>query len=112
MLTTTLVLFVVAAAGGALLLSFALRGKHAPKGVALVHGAIAALGIILLAIYALRDGDAPGMSLALFVLAAAGGAYVLYRDLRQGSVPKGPAIAHGAIAIVALVLLVLHWTGR
>ena len=109
MLTVTFVVFVVAALGGAVLLTFALRGRHVPKGIALVHGAVAAIGIILLAIYAVRADDAPGASLTLFVVAALGGAYVLYRDLRQGSAPKGIAVAHGTIAIVALVLLYLHW---
>ncbi len=112
MLTAAFVLFVIAAIGGAVLLSFAWRGRHAPKGIAVVHGAVAALAIVLLAIYAIMADDAPGTSLALFVVAALGGGFVLYRDLRSGSVPKGLAIAHGGIAIVALVLLYLHWAAR
>jgi hypothetical protein len=112
MLTAALVLFALAALGGAVLLSFAWRGRHAPKGIALIHGAVAALAIVLLAVHALRSTNPPTLSLALFIVAAAGGGYVLYRDLRQGSVPKAIATVHGLIAITAFVLLYLNWSAR
>jgi hypothetical protein len=112
MLTTALVLFALAALGGAVMLTFAWRERHVPKGIAVVHGALAATAIVLLAIHSLRAPEAPGASLALFVVAAVGGVYVLFRDLRDGRAPKLIATAHGLVAVIAFVLLYLHWSAR
>jgi hypothetical protein len=112
MLTVALVLLATAALVGASLLVLALRGRHTPKGIALLHGVLAAAGIIVLAITWLVVGEAPRLALTLFVIAAGGGAVVLALDLRRGGVPKPLAVGHGLIALAALALLVRFWLAR
>ncbi len=48
----TIVLFVLAALGGFALLSFHLRGKPLPTPVTIIHGLVAAVGLVLLIVYA------------------------------------------------------------
>ncbi|HLG02023.1 MAG TPA: hypothetical protein VI731_00410 [Bacteroidia bacterium] len=54
-LVLSLVLFVLAAIGGIILFSRDITGKLIPKWLAITHGTIAAIGFILLFIYALRQ---------------------------------------------------------
>jgi hypothetical protein len=106
MLVAALIVLACAALAGAALLAFALRGKHTPKGVALLHGLLAALGIVLLVVYWIVAPSAPRGSTLLFVVAAIGGAVVLFKDLKDGRVPRTLASVHGLIAIIAFALLV------
>lgn len=46
-LKTALIVLVVAVPGGFVLVSFRLRGKPLPGAVALMHGAVAAVGLVL-----------------------------------------------------------------
>ena len=112
MLTAALILLSCAALLGALLLSFVLRGRHTPKGVALLHGALAALGIVVLALLWVTTGSAPRASLALFVIAALGGGVLIAQDLRHGQAPKPLALGHGLLALLGLGLLVAAWLDR
>ena len=112
MLTTALVLLAGAALLGALLLTFVLRGRHTPKGIALLHGVLAASGIVVLILLWILSGSTPRGSLALFVVAALGGAVLIVQDLRKGQAPKGLAVGHGLIALIALTLLVAAWMQR
>ena len=109
MLLVALLLFAVAALLGLTLLTFVLRSRHTPKGIALAHGTFAALGIVVLVVYWIVAGSAPRTSLLLFVLAAAGGAVLIVLDLRRGQVPKSLALGHGLIALAGLALLVTYW---
>jgi len=111
-LTTALVLFVLAALLGATLLSFVLRKRHTPKGIALVHGFLAAAGIVLLVVFWITASDAPRLSLGLFVVAAAGGGVLITLDLRRGQAPAALAVGHGLIALAALALLIGFWLGQ
>jgi hypothetical protein len=112
MLTTALVLLACAALLGALLLTFVLRSRHTPKGIALLHGALAAAGIVVLIVMWIVSGSTPRGSLALFVVAALGGAVLIIQDLRKGQAPKALALGHGLIALIALALLVAAWLQR
>lgn len=98
--------FALAALGGVVLLTYVLRGIPTPKGLALGHGALAATGLVLLAIAFATGRTVPPLSLGLFVAAALGGFFLLYRDLKHGHVPKPVALMHGALAVAAFVLLV------
>jgi hypothetical protein len=51
-LTLIIGIFVAAALGGFVLLSFHLRSKPAPKALMLVHGLAAAVALVLLIVYA------------------------------------------------------------
>jgi len=51
-LTLIIILFVVAALGGFGLLSFHLRGKPLPGALAIIHGLVAAVALVLLIFFA------------------------------------------------------------
>jgi hypothetical protein len=55
-LTLVIALFVIAALGGFVLLSFHLRGKPLPTGLAVVHGLVAAVALVLLIVIAVQRG--------------------------------------------------------
>ncbi len=112
MILTVFLIFLLAAVLGAYLISFILGNKNTPKGVAIIHGGTAALGIIFLIIVTIVYPIKPYISLVLFILAAIGGFTMMYRDLTGKSLPKWLAIGHGLLAAVALVLLwfLFFWT--
>lgn len=97
--------FGFAAILGVFLLAYVLRGKPTPKGVAFIHGPLGAVGIVLLLVSFTSSAPAPVTSVVLFVLAAIGGFFLLYRDLVHGSVPKTVALVHGGVAVVAFLIL-------
>ncbi|HVO90093.1 MAG TPA: hypothetical protein VMV45_16250 [Casimicrobiaceae bacterium] len=105
MLAAALVVLACAALLGFALLTFALRRKHVPKGVALLHGAFAATGIVLLIIDWIVAPRAPRGTTLLFIIAAIGGAVVFAKDLKEGSAPLALASVHGLLAIIAFALL-------
>src|SRR5215204_3425216 len=92
--------FALAAILGMILLSYILKNKNTPKGVAFTHGFMAAMGIILLLIYSFMHRPRPLESLILFIIAATGGLMLIYRDITGKSLPKWFAITHGLIAIL------------
>lgn len=67
----------MAAILGIILISYVLTNKNTPKGVAFTHGPIAAIGIILLIIYAFFHHPSPLISITLFILAAFGGFLII-----------------------------------
>lgn len=105
MLLFAIVLFAIAATLGIYLLSFVLDDKNTPKGVALTHGPIAVVGIVILICYAVFYKPAPISALIIFVLAAMGGLVFFYRDLTGKSLPKWLAIGHGVTAILGFLFL-------
>lgn len=106
MLIASVIVFALAAALGLYLLRYILMEKNTPKGVVMIHGGIAALGIVLLIIYSLLY-KGPIASLIVFVLAALGGFLMFGMDIFGKKVPKIFAIGHGLIAVTGFVLLVL-----
>jgi hypothetical protein len=107
MLITAICFFALAALLGVYLLSFVLQDKSTPKGVALTHGPIAAIGLIILIIYAILNNPSPYISIILFVLAAAGGAILIYRDITGKKIPYWMAIGHGFTAIAGFIFLII-----
>lgn len=107
MLITAIILFSIAALLGFYLLSFVLKNKNTPKGIAFIHGPLAATGLIILIIYAFFNSPSPIVSIILFALAAMGGIMLIYRDLTGKSVPKWMAIGHGLTAVIAFIFLLI-----
>lgn len=105
MLIAAAVCFALAGLLGATLLTYVLLGKPTPKALAFTHGPLAAAGLVLLLIALAIGQPVPGLSLGLFVAAALGGLFLIYRDLAHGRVPKAVAVVHGLVAVTALVLL-------
>jgi len=99
--------FALAALLGIFLLTFVLKGKETPKGVVFTHGPLAIIGLVLLIIYCFKGGPDPIESIVLFILAALGGIFLIYRDLTGKAVPKSLAVVHGLLAVAGFVFLLL-----
>jgi DMSO reductase anchor subunit len=108
MLYTIIAFFALAAILGMILLSYILRGKETPKGMALTHGPLAAIGLILLLVYTFNHRPGPVESTVLLVIAAIGGIIVFARDITNKPVPKWLAIVHGLVAVAGFLFLLLY----
>ncbi len=107
MLIFIISIFILVALGGIYLISFILRNKNTPKGIAIIHGCGAILGAVLLIIYCIFYKNAPILSLIIFIIAACAGIILLHKDLSNTISPKKLAIFHGVIAILALTSLII-----
>jgi len=109
MLTISAILFAVAALGGLVLGVSGLRRKDLPMWLSLVHGAVAAAGLITL-ILGIVQGNAGSLliiSLVLFLIAALGGFVLFSYHLRQKPHPKGLIVIHALTAVIAFVFLLV-----
>lgn len=113
MVITAIVLISLAAILGLYLVTFVLKKKTPPKGVALIHGTLAALGIIVLLIYALTTSSHHKHwdSIIIFIIAATGGIYLFSKDIRHLEIPVWVALVHGAIGLTGLGWILYHVTG-
>jgi hypothetical protein len=112
-MTLALALFAVAAVGGALLAYLRFSNKPIPIPLALLHGALAASGLVVLAVGVLND-NAPsraGLALGLFVLAALGGFVLFSFHLRKQQLPAPVVVIHGAVAVIAFLILLVSVVG-
>jgi hypothetical protein len=108
-MTLPIVLFAAAALAGLTLAILRFREKPLPLPLALVHGAIAAAGLVSLALVAVPHG-APGsarVALGLFVVAALGGFLLFSMHLRKRELPIGVVVVHALVAVAAFVLLLV-----
>src|SRR5438067_9801286 len=114
-MTTALILFAIAALGGMTLAFIRLSGKPLPPmWLALVHGAVAAAGLVALILAVLAPGAASGARIALgiFVIAALGGFVLFSFHLRNRALPIPIIGIHGFVAVIAFVLLLVAIFGR
>jgi hypothetical protein len=107
MLYTIIGFFSLAAILGLLLLSYILRSKETPKGVAILHGLLAATGLVLLIVYTTQHNPRPIESAVLFTIAATGGIIVFSRDIANKTIPRWLAVVHGLVAVAGFVFLLL-----
>ena len=115
MLTTTLVLFAIAALGGLTLAIMRFRGRAIPPmGLALVHGAVAATALVLLLILALGTSGTNMQRIALggFVVAALGGFFIFSFHVRNKPLPIPMIVVHGLVAVASFVTLLAAAMGR
>src|SRR5262245_31592847 len=104
MLRWAAVLFGLAAIGGATLATLHFRGRSPlPMPLALLHGLLAATGLVVLIISALQPGfgGLAMLSLVIFLLAALGGFYLFSFQLRGLPLPSGIILVHGSAAVIA-----------
>jgi hypothetical protein len=111
----SVIVLALAAIGGATLAVIRFRGAPwPPLWMALGHGAAAALGVGLL-IYAAVTTGIPTLAqvaLAIFILAALGGAVLLLGfHMRSRALPLPFVLGHGVIAATGFVLLLLSYFG-
>lgn len=103
------VVFAVAALGGAYLAYRHLQGQPLPFPIAVVHGAAAATALVLLAI-AVFTSDLSGtatVALVIFVVAALGGFYLFSFHMRDDRRPTPLVLGHGLIAVVGFLTLLV-----
>jgi hypothetical protein len=106
MIYFAITLFAVSAVLGAAILIKWLSNKDASKGVIYSHGIVAAIGLVLLIVYALQNpGNFPKISIILFVVAALGGFYMFIRDLKKKTSPLAIAFTHALLAVGGFVAL-------
>ncbi|WP_029038209.1 hypothetical protein [Salinimicrobium xinjiangense] len=113
MVITAIILISLAVILGLYLITFVLKKKTPPKGVALIHGTLAALGIIVLLIYALTTSSHHKHwdSIIIFIVAAIGGIYLFSKDIRHLEIPVWVAVVHGAIGLTGLGWILYHVAG-
>lgn len=99
-------LFIFAIALGLFLLSYILANKNTPKGVALIHGSVAGIGVIGLIIYSFYSSFDFLISVGIFLLAAIGGLIMMYQDLTGKPLPKWLPIGHGVMGLIGLAVFV------
>lgn len=108
MFHTAIILFALAALGGATMAVLHFRGRPSPPGLlAALHGILAASGLIVLLVAVLRSagGGAPAIALGLFLLAALGGFVLLSFHLRGNRQPSALVLGHGLLAVAGFLLL-------
>lgn len=108
--TIALVLFAVAALGGLFLAVRHFKGATLPIPVAVLHGLLAATGLVLLIVAYLQAGEAAGtlgLALLLLVLAALGGFFLISFHLRGKRLPSAGVVAHAILAVAGVITLVL-----
>jgi len=107
-MTIALVLFAIAAVGGIVLAVMRFKGKpYPPLGLALVHGGVAAAGLVaLIAGVAQGQGASPARTaLVLFIIAALGGFVLFSHHLRKVALPVWLVVVHALVAVIAFVIL-------
>ncbi|HBA86199.1 MAG TPA: hypothetical protein DCZ95_19125 [Verrucomicrobia bacterium] len=109
MLNAILVLFALAALGGAVLAGLHLKAKSAPLSLAALHGVLAVAGVILLlvGISQGRFGTAAVAALVLFVMAALGGLALIGMHLRSRPLPAPLIFVHALLAVSGFVTLLV-----
>jgi hypothetical protein len=106
MILIPIILLGLAALLGFTLLMYVLGGKDTPKAITLLHGLFAFSGIVALILLALYSPYKLWLSLGIFVVAALGGFYLLFKDLTD-RIPKPVAVIHGLLALAGFVVLLV-----
>ena len=103
------VLFLIAAVGGLYMAARIFGGAVPPMAVALLHGALAATGLVLAILAALASDAVPLVKAGAGVLflAALGGFFLLSFHLRKVPHPKGVVVLHALIAVAGVGCLAL-----
>lgn len=108
MLIASIILFALAAVSGALAGALRVRrGQNPGWPVALLHGALAAIGLVLLWVHAIQH-DFPTLatiSAVLFVVAALGGFALVILHLKRRLLPLAILGVHALVAVAGFVLL-------
>ncbi len=108
MLNGAITLFALAAVGGLTLAYMRIVKKDVSLPIAIVHGILAATGLVLLILAVTKLGGT-GLTTALvvFLIAALGGFTLLSYHLRMRPMPVPLVLVHGAVAVTAFVILLI-----
>lgn len=109
-MTLAAVLFAIAALGGVVMAVMRLSGRELPPmGLAIVHGLIAAAGLVALILVVVGRTVSTQATIALvgFVIAALGGFYLFSYHLRRQALPVPFVVIHGLVAVISFVILLV-----
>lgn len=111
MLVSSLVFFALAAVVGLTLAGLHWTGKNVSVKAAMVHGVPASIGLFLLIAFLIQRtpaNHAPLTSLIIFILAAMGGAALVFMHARGRPLPKYIIVTHGLVALIAFLNLLFY----
>ena len=113
MLYVTIVLFALAAIVGIIILKNWLTKENTSRAVVFTHGIFAAVGLIMLIVYALQNPtNYPKASIILFVIGAIGGFYMFAEDLQKKYSPIWLAIVHALLGVGGFLFLLFFVFGK
>ncbi|HYC29296.1 MAG TPA: hypothetical protein VEB42_10775, partial [Chitinophagaceae bacterium] len=109
MLYAAIALFALAAIFGLVIFKNWLTSAHTSRAVVYAHGIFAAIALVILLIFVLRNPvNSLQISVGLFVAAALGGFYMFFRDLKGKFSPMWLAVVHALIAVAGFGVLVFY----
>jgi hypothetical protein len=109
MLYSAIALFALAAILGVVILKNWLTSAKTSRGVIYAHGIFAAIALVVLLVFVLRNPvNSLQVSIGLFGAAALGGFYMFFRDLRGKFSPIWLAVVHAILAVAGFGLLVFY----
>ncbi len=110
MLPIAAILFALNALGGTFLAVMHIQKKQAPIPLAVIHGVVAAAGLVLLIIAILQAqlGGLVLVALVLFIIAALGGLVLFVTHLRARPLSAPLIFIHGGVAATAFLLLLVY----
>jgi len=108
MIYASIALFAISAVLGLTILLKWLSKTEASSTVIYAHGAFAAVALVILIVFALQNPENfPKTSILLFIVAALGGFYMFFRNLKQKIGPMPLAFLHALLAVSGFVILLL-----
>ena len=107
MVLYAVVLFLVAATGGAYMALRIFGNRMPPVFVAVVHGAVAATALVMAILAAMAPGAAQPVRIGSGILfvAALGGFFLLSFHVRNVPHPKGVVVLHALLAVAGVACL-------
>lgn len=108
MVVVCIVLFAVAAVFGVINVVRIVAADRAPRATVYIHGAFAAVSLVLLVVYSIIHSQAaPMVALILFIIAALGGFLLFGIDVATKKPPKWLGFVHGAVAVAGFIFLLV-----
>jgi hypothetical protein len=106
-------LFAVAALGGAVLGFLRFQERELPWPISIVHGLVAATGLILLILGVGQGAGGPLalVALGILVVAALGGFLLVSFHIRRQPAPIALVAVHALVAVIGFVCLLLAALG-
>lgn len=109
MLYTAIALFALAAILGLIIFKNWLTSAHTSRGVVYAHGIFAAIALVVLLVFVMRNPvNSLQISVGLFAVAAIGGFYMFFQDLKGKFSPMWLAVIHALIAVAGFGVLVFY----
>ncbi|WP_243369953.1 hypothetical protein [Geotalea sp. SG265] len=110
-MVTATILFALAAVGGAVMAALRLGGRELPPtGLAMLHGILAAAGLITL-IVTIVGNVVPTLAVASligFIIAALGGFTLFFLfHLKKRALPIPIMLVHATVAVISFILLLV-----